>query len=1155
MSDRPKLKLSDFGFQPTGGAADSARLADFGFQPTSAAPGQPAAPEHVLRAYEPPATQMATAETPRATVLGVPYMEPEGLAGRLALSPLKGAYSLTGPFAAQPAAWAAQKLGAPAGIQEALAVLAETPELGPPESTAEGIARGGLELGGMVAGWPVSALGGMAGGGRVAALRLLQRLAPQAGRGVKAAAGTAGAFQAMGAGGLVSKATTPGEDVTAADVAGAAVPGVEVGRFAKAVGETPERMVEAAYGFQEGERRGETPAGERGHAAVMEATPAVFAGMGLKTGLKGAGRRVAIEQIIREKGVPTRAQEIRGYSRPIGPEGPAVERGEAPGRQDIQRRPEAKPEARVRPVQEAPKAAKVGKPKPPVDELAESHPNPEARKAAFDIVKQTTRRYSGWMHEVNANVRKWTKALKEPQRKDVGALIEGIGNLDRKGDTFEAVQARATPEMRKLVKEYRHKQERLRQEVNKLVQSAEGTPEFLKYVTDYLAHFYTGSRKKLGQTYTKWRKETPHSKRRVFPTYQEAVEAGFKPVTQDFAYLYQRAAENNVRAAVTRHAMAKLKTLSKLAEAKGQTPLLSPNLDKAGQGYVKIEHPVLRRVYARKTKDGKLILGEGSVWAHPDLVRPIKVLLDSPLRGPVWGAIRAVNSLGKSINVAFSLFHEIALYESSQAALARSWNPVRGFFIGPFESRRLGLGFRPRPTYKAGQLLDTKDPLGIREAIESGLGLNRSAAADYARTYLQGVLRKTEALAQDVPGLGWATRQVRRSYDWYQRHLWDNTHVGLKMFSYHTLAREILPRLPAGISERHAREQIASQLNDAFGGQEFLEVPTFRKGRGVAMEPMTSKEQQIAHALAFAPDWTWSNIRVAGRTLINFRDPVARKLGLRYWRNMTLNLAVQATLLQRAIHALFPGDEDHKPYPWQNEPGRKWDIDVTPLERSVKRALEMDPGKERHYVHMGKQAREVLRYFSDFPRGLLQNIGNKSSVGVRLLAEQFTGYQLGGSYPMPWMDAGFRDGLRGWAELTARAKAVGEHFIPFSWSPTNFAFAVPRRKGMTPYRAMRGFQQALELHADPKGRAGAAKQLIADIRDAAKINGIKPERIKKLYQSARSKVRSKYYGFYFDAWEDKQLEDVDKYGAILKKLGAGRREVKAAGKRRREKRP
>ncbi len=912
----------------------------------------------------------------------------------------------------------------------------------------------------------------------------------------------------------------------------------------------------------------------------------LFYGLVGKGGYK-ASQRPAAEakpgwkrpKLLREEGVPTRAQEIRGYPRPVSQPGDVVEGGKAPSGEGVQRRAEAKPEAGVREVQEVPKAAEVEKPvlatpeqivrhgdpkfpKPPVDELAESHPEPKARKSAFDIVKQTTRRYAGMMHQVNANVRKWTATLEEPQREDVGAMIEGIGNLRVKGDTAEKVRVRATPEMRELAKKYRDEQERGRQEVNKLVQMAEGTPEFLKYVTDYLPHFYVGSRKKLAETYTKWRKQTPHAKRRIFPTYQEAVEAGFKPISQDFAYLYQRAAENNVKAAVTRRAMAKLRALSALAEEQGQTPLMSPNLDKAGQGYVKIDHPVLRRVYARRTKDGKLILGEGSVWVHPDLVRPIKVLLDKPLRGPVWGAIRAVNSLGKSINVAFSVFHEITLYESAQSVLARPWNPVRGIFIGPFESKRLGLEFTPRLTYRAGLLLDVKDPLGTKEGIESGLGMNRSAAADYARTYLQKGLREVETLASEVPGLNYATRQTRRGYDWYQRHLWDNTHVGLKLFSYHTLAREMLPNLPVGITERHAREVIASHLNDAFGGQEYLEVPTLRKGHGAAWEPMTIKEQQIAHALVFAPDWTWSNIRVAGRTLTNFKDPIARKLGLRYWRNMTMTLASSATLIQRTIHALWGQDDpDHKKYPWQNEPKRKWDIDVTPMERSVRRILGLKVSKERHYIHMGKQAREVLRYFSDFPRGLLQNLGNKSSVGVRLLAEQFTGYRLGSSFPMPWMDAGFRDGLRGWEELKARAKAVGEHFIPFSYSPTNFAFAVPRRKGMTPYRAMRGFKQALELHvdpstwqriklADPSKRSKAVQQLFADIRTAAKANGIKPDHTKRLFQSARSKVRSKYYGLYFDAWEDNDQKDVDKYGAILEKLGAGKREVQAAGKRR-----
>ncbi len=54
--------------------------------------------------------------------------------------------------------------------------------------------------------------------------------------------------------------------------------------------------------------------------------------------------------------------------------------------------------------------------------------------------------------------------------------------------------------------------------------------------------------------------------------------------------------------------------------------------------------------------------------------------------------------------------------------------------------------------------------------------------------------------------------------------------------------------------------------NDMYGGQEFLEVPTFRPGQRLTFEPMTIKERQIAYGLVFAPDWSISNIRIAGRT-------------------------------------------------------------------------------------------------------------------------------------------------------------------------------------------------------------------------------------------------------------------------------------------------
>src|SRR5690606_23321009 len=123
-----------------------------------------------------------------------------------------------------------------------------------------------------------------------------------------------------------------------------------------------------------------------------------------------------------------------------------------------------------------------------------------------------------------------------------------------------------------------------------------------------------------------------------------------------------------------------------------------------------------------------------------------------------------------------------------------------------------------------------KDPHGTQDAIRHGLSLTRAASADYARSYLETMLRRVEHVARKVPQLEWLVRRVRKAVESYNRHLWDNAHQGLKLFSYHTLAADILPKLPRGISAREAKETIASYVNDAFGGQEFLELPVLKKG-------------------------------------------------------------------------------------------------------------------------------------------------------------------------------------------------------------------------------------------------------------------------------------------------------------------------------------
>ncbi len=776
-----------------------------------------------------------------------------------------------------------------------------------------------------------------------------------------------------------------------------------------------------------------------------------------------------------------------------------------------------------------------------------SEPDPELRATGYAAANRALRTKEAHLSRAFENGRRWRKITTKKERRDIVFHMEKTGDPDIPGDTHAALLRRLSPEAKRIAREIAYQWELNRQEANKLFEEAGSGLEFLKFQENYVAHMWQVPRRKALAFLGRWRKNTPHSKKRSIPTYAEGIEAGLTPKTLDAVFLYEMSAENNFTAAVTRQFA---KDLKGMQTATG-TPATAPSLAKSGPDWVKIEHPTLRRTYARKSKDGKLILGEGHVYVHPSLARPVKVLLDSRYTGFMAAAIHAVNSAAKSINVAFSAFHEIALYESANASLAKGLNPIRGIFIGPFESKKLGGKFRPRPTHKVGHEIEADyiDAYGISDAADHGLALRRSASADYARGFMSKVLRDLENWSKRVPLGQHVVGNIRKLYDLYQGHLWDNVHIGQKLFTYHTLAAEILPDLPPGVSVKEAKETIATFVNDAFGGQEHLGLPSVEKGHKALAEPATIKMQQIAHALVFAPDWTVSNIRIAGRSAWNQRpggNKVYRRLGRRYWRNMVGTLAGTAIAFQAGIYALFgDDDEDLAQFPWENEKGHEWDIDVTPLRRGIQNALGMEEQEHRSYIKFGKQAREVLRYFEDFPNGLSRNLGSKSSVIVRLAVEQITGHSAGSGFPSDWA----RNDLEGWDQIVARARATGENFRPFSFSSTNFAFMLPMSKGMTNYKAGRHYRDAMERWADPswwekrvKGNdADREREAIIDIfreiDDAAAANGISDKKRKRLFIGANSSLRSDYYYRFFKALKKKDMKEAEKLATVIYNLG------------------
>ncbi len=822
------------------------------------------------------------------------------------------------------------------------------------------------------------------------------------------------------------------------------------------------------------------------------------------------------------------------------------------------------------------------------------------RQEVIDLVRTTVRSMEAQANRVQLVSRKWRKALKESQREDIAAFVEGIGNVNIKGDTIEAVRARMTPEMRRVAREYRFEQELNRQEVNKLFDDAGSGSEAVRFIADYIPHFYQVTGKRALEFASRWQKNTPHTRHRVLPTLKEAVEAGLKPTSLDIAFLYEKSADNNFKAALSRKFARRLKTL----RTTSGEPVMVSSRAKAGPDWAKIDHPVLRHVYARPKKGGGVILGEGNAYVHPSIERPVNVLLGRPFTNWFSGSLEALNSAGKGFNVAFSFFHEFTLFESAQAVNFRFLKPLRGIFIGPFEAKSRGLGFLPKLTHRAGLILGETDTYGAEDAAKHGLGLRRSASTDYARGWMEKMLRAVEARAPrlggavggalvganiggnigagiartvlPIPlsksagaavgsvgggtigsavGLVFGSKRMRQLYEAYQRHLWDNVHIGLKLFAYHSIVSDTIDRLPVGVSIKQAKEEIARHINNAFGGQEFLEVPSLkRKGERSLAEPMTIKQVQLAHALVFAPDWTWSNIRVAGSAVIsNATSPksITAQLGRQYWKGMVVSLMMMHTMAQMAIWSLLAGDDDDmEPFPWDNELGHEWDVDVTPIKRAVQKTLGMDVQEHRSYVHAGKQAREVIRYFEDFPDGLFTNIGNKSSVVARTLLEQSTGHAAGSGWPAPWVDQGFNDGLEGWEQVWSRAKAAGENFVPFSWQENNFAFALPIRKGMTRYKAMRYHQDALQEHIDHPRRRDAVIALIKEIDEAARINGIDEDSRKRSFNNARSKIRGEHYRKFFEALEDQDWKEADQEAEILFRLGATTGSAKASAKRR-----
>lgn len=773
--------------------------------------------------------------------------------------------------------------------------------------------------------------------------------------------------------------------------------------------------------------------------------------------------------------------------------------------------------------------------------------------AVKELVKGADRIYRMNVQEASMNSARWKKMLTEEQLEEVGAMVEGIGNL-RTGKTAEQIRRTFTPEQRQVLNEYRTAQEQARQNVNDFLRTT-GEEEYIKYLDNYLSHFYVADEKKVKPFITKWVKNSPHAKQRVLPTLQDAVDAGLTPLTQNVAELHAKWANINWRVAVNRRIVSEL---SNIQNADGLPVIMKP--DQAPGDWVHVDHPAIQRQYATKNPDGSTTIWRGGAAVDPEVYPILRQIFDEPFTGNLVKSVETFNAYAKKAQLSFSLFHHWALTESAQAALARGTNPLRGLLLAGGKGETLGAGLRlpggvyiTRPHTAGLKLMES--PEFMRDATNHGLVLGALEDAQIGK--VQSGLKNLEVKTRNIPGAGFLARKLRQANQWWDTALWDHYHNGLKAYAYYDLVKEALKKAPDDITEpqmRQIKEKIAELVNDMFGGQEWTTKFKATPGEGLmgkakempvagkvldAVEEFytTPKGRQLMHIALLAPDWTISNLNVARKAFTRAHDPVQRRILARYWRNMLGTFAAYVS----AFNYVASGK-----WPWENEPEHKMDINVS----KIMNALPWKEKEERqYYIRPGKQFREVLSWVQN----PVKILGHKASPAVHQAVQQMSGVQLGDmAWEMPWT----REEMGFYQSLPSRVKSVMESFVPFSARGNQFAFAFPMSRGMGAWKAQRAFEDLIKMDIDPTftqqmyGRTidrRTTTQKRKELNRACALNGLDAE---KMYKQAQTKVRTEYYNKMWAALEAENYKEADRAAKVLLELGATAETVKRSGESR-----
>lgn len=598
----------------------------------------------------------------------------------------------------------------------------------------------------------------------------------------------------------------------------------------------------------------------------------------------------------------------------------------------------------------------------------------------------------------------------------------------------------------------------------------------VNFVKDYIPHIWDIPKNRQKDVVNWFVTRNPHLKKRRIDTIKAGIEKfGLKPKYEKMSDVLKVYDEYRIKCVAN---VKFVNDLVKLQDTMGVK--LVQRVDKAPANWTKIDHPVLAKgIYRGAVKEGKIpIIQKIPVAVHPDIADSVKTVLGkgwdkqttSEFLGNAMRVGNKVNAFGKYMNLSLSLFHHVALAETAIAS-----------GIGPKAVRRFASDIgktiiHPVKTWRA---IKNRDygafrnlPL-TKDAVSHGLQIG--AIPDVQRNIIERSLLSMEQGLKRRGAIGKAiglpVGVVRRGVELWNRALWDYYHTELKLMGYEKMVADSLkkyPQLPATA----VKQEAAQFVNDTFGGQAWdllLKSPKWR---------------QSMHWLLLSPDWTLSTIRqalspfgVGATSAITKR--LREDLGTEFWKKAIVYFWGGLNLLNYGMTKAHTGEGR---YMWQNAPGME-----------TKLFVGYNPDGTEAYLRWGKQFRELPEFFID----PIQKFKGKASPVLRQIFAQV--------FPHPYFQKEIY-GKKFVESAPGRVKELKSYVLPYSlqnivrrggaFSPLNlFTFAMPVSRGMTPFRTVELFKNAIEREDVTE---------VKRIRDAALRNNLDAQ---TLFKQAKASIK------------------------------------------------